>query len=129
MSRLQLALNVADLEASIDFYTRLFGAAPAKVHPGYANFVVADPPLKLVLFAGDGEPGTLNHLGVELETPDDVAAAIARATADGLDQDVQEAISCCYSVQDKTWVQGPDNAWELYAVLPGTDHAEACACC
>jgi len=117
VSRVQIALNVADLDESIAFYTKLFGTAPAKVRDGYANFAIADPPLKLVLFAGAGEPGSLNHIGVEVDSPADVAAAIARASADGFAQDVQEHVSCCYAVQDKTWVHGPDNAWEFYTVL------------
>jgi catechol 2,3-dioxygenase-like lactoylglutathione lyase family enzyme len=117
VSRIQLALNVADLDASIAFYTKLFRTPPAKVRAGYANFAVADPPLKLVLFAGGGEPGTLNHLGVEVATTDEVAAATARAQADELATDVQEGTTCCFAVQDKVWVQGPDNAWEFYTVL------------
>lgn len=117
MSRVQLALNVADLDESIAFYTKLFQTPPAKIRDGYANFAIADPPLKLILFSGAGEPGSLNHIGVEVDSPADVAAAIQRATSDGLDQDVQENVSCCYAVQDKTWVQGPDNAWEFYTVL------------
>lgn len=117
MSRVQLALNVADLDESIAFYSKLFQTEPAKVREGYANFAIADPPLKLVLFAGAGEPGSLNHIGVEVDSPADVAAAIARAAADGMSQDVQENVTCCFAVQDKTWVQGPDNAWEFYTVL------------
>jgi catechol 2,3-dioxygenase-like lactoylglutathione lyase family enzyme len=117
MSRVQLALNVADLEASIDFYTKLFGTGPAKVRDGYANFAIADPPLKLVLFAGDGEPGSLNHLGVEVESTHEVMAAGARARGEDLPTELQEATTCCYAVQDKVWVQGPDNAWEIYTVL------------
>ncbi len=117
MSRVQLALNVSDLQASIEFYRRLFGTEPAKVHEDYANFAIADPPLKLILFANAGEPGTLNHIGVEVDGPEDVAAAIARAEANEFTQDVQSDVSCCYAVQDKTWVHGPDNAWEFYAVL------------
>ena len=117
MSRVQLALNVAHLDASIAFYTKLFGTPPAKVRPGYANFAIADPPLKLVLFAAAGDPGTLNHIGVEVDSTAEVAAAIARATADGFDQTVQDNVSCCFAVQDKTWVHGPDNAWEFYTVL------------
>ena len=117
MSRVQLALNVADLDSSIAFYTKLFGTEPVKIRDGYANFAIADPPLKLVLFAGPGEPGSLNHIGVEVDSADDVAAAIQRATSDGLDQQIQENVSCCYAVQDKTWIQGPDNAWEFYTVL------------
>ncbi len=92
MSRVQLALNVDDLDASIAFYTRLFQTPPAKVREDYANFSIADPPLKLVLFAAAGEPGTLNHIGVEVDSTAEVAAAIARATADGLDQTVQDNV-------------------------------------
>ena len=117
MSRVQLALNVADLDASIEFYTRLFGTPPAKVREGYANFAIADPPLKLVLFTGMGEPGSLNHIGVEVETPQDVAAVIARAQSIGMDQEIQENTTCCFAVQDKTWIKGPENDWEFYAVL------------
>jgi catechol 2,3-dioxygenase-like lactoylglutathione lyase family enzyme len=117
VSRVQLALNVEDLDASIAFYTDLFQTAPAKVRPGYANFAIADPPLKLVLFADAGEPGTLNHLGVEVETTDEVAAVIARTQDLGLQQHVQENVSCCFAVQDKTWVKGPENDWEFYTVL------------
>ena len=117
MSRVQLALNVADLESAIDFYTQLFQVPPAKVRDGYANFAIADPPLKLVLFAGAGEPGSLNHLGVEVESQDEVAAAVKRAQSSDLACDVQSSTTCCYAVQDKVWVQGPDNAWEFYTVL------------
>ena len=117
MSRVQLALNVADLDASIEFYTRLFGTEPAKVREGYANFSIADPPLKLVLFTGMGDPGSLNHVGVEVESADEVAAVIARTTQLGMEQEVQEQVSCCFAVQDKTWVKGPDNDWEFYTVL------------
>ena len=75
MSRVQLALNVSDLDAAVDFYSKLFGSPPAKVRPGYANFAIADPPLKLVLIEhadarGSGVAGALNHLGVEVEEPD-----------------------------------------------------------
>ena len=117
MSRVQLALNVADLDASIDFYTKLFDTPPAKVRDGYANFAIANPPLKLVLIAGEGEAGTMNHVGVEVESVDEVAATISRANNLGFEQQLQENVSCCYAVQDKTWVQGPDNAWEFYTVL------------
>ena len=116
MSRVQLALNVADLDASIEFYTKLFQTEPTKVHDGYANFAIADPPLKLVLFTGLGEPGTLNHIGVEVEDVDAVQAMIARANVLGLDQKIQEDVSCCFAVQDKTWVKGPENDWEIYFV-------------
>lgn len=117
MSRVQLALNVADLDASIEFYTKLFQTPPAKVRQGYANFAIADPPLKLVLFTGQGEPGSLNHIGVEVESSDDVAAVIARTRAIGMQQEIQENTACCYAVQDKTWVKGPENDWEFYTVL------------
>ncbi len=117
MSRVQLALNVADLEASIEFYTKLFQTPPTKVRPGYANFAIADPPLKLVLFAGAGEPGTLNHIGVEVESTEQVAAAIARAADQQLPNVVQDNTTCCFAVQDKVWIQGPENAWEFYTVL------------
>ena len=117
MSRVQLALNVDDLDASIAFYTQLFQTAPAKVRQDYANFAIADPPLKLVLFANSGEPGTLNHIGVEVETTDEVAAVIARTQELGFEQHIQENVSCCFAVQDKTWVKGPENDWEFYAVL------------
>ena len=107
MSRVQLALNVADLDASIEFYTKLFKTEPAKIRDGYANFAIADPPLKLVLFTGMGEPGSLNHIGVEVEDADAVQAMIAHADDLGLDQKVRENTSCCFAVQDKTWVRGP----------------------
>ena len=117
MSRVQLALNVQDLDTSIAFYTKLFQTPPAKVRPDYANFEIADPPMKLVLFAKSGDPGTLNHIGVEVETTDDVAAVIARTQELGFDQHVQQNVSCCFAVQDKTWVKGPENEWEFYTVL------------
>ena len=123
MARLQLALNVADLDAAVSFYSKLFGVAPAKVRPGYANFAVADPPLKLVLFEvsearGHGEPGALNHLGVEVDTPFEVGEAIGRLDDQGLPTEVEHATTCCYAVQDKVWVEDPDGArWEVYTVL------------
>src|SRR5262245_33044931 len=129
MSRVQLALNVADLDSSIEFYTKLFGAAPAKVRPGYANFAIADPPLKLVLFAEAGEPGSLNHLGVEVESTDEVMVAVARARAQDLPTKVQESTTCCYAVQDKVWIDGPENAWEFYTVLADAPVVTADAVC
>ena len=116
MSRVQLALNVADLDASIEFYSKLFQTKPAKIREGYANFAIADPPLKLVLFTGMGEPGSLNHIGVEVEDVDAVQSIIARATDLGLDQNIREDVTCCFAVQDKTWVRGPENDWEFYYV-------------
>ncbi len=117
MSRIQLALNVGDLEASIEFYTKLFNTPPAKVRENYANFAIAEPPLKLVLIAGAGEPGTLNHVGVEVATTDGVAAAAARMQAEGASCDVQESTTCCFALQDKVWVSGPEIPWEIYTVL------------
>ena len=117
MSRVQLALNVSDLDQAIAFYSKLFATEPAKIRPGYANFAIADPPLKLVLFTGMGEPGSLNHIGVEVESSDEVAAVIARTQAIGMEQQVQENTSCCFAVQDKTWIKGPENDWEFYTVL------------
>ncbi len=131
MSRVQLALNVADLEASIEFYTKLFRTPPAKVREDYANFAIAEPPLKLVLIAGQGEPGTLNHVGVEVESTAEVAAAAARMEAEGAACAVQEATSCCYAVQDKVWVSGPEIPWEIYTVLADAATLEPAAgeCC
>ena len=117
MSRVQLALNVVDLDASIEFYTNLFQTSPAKVRDGYANFVIAEPPLKLVLIAGQGEAGTLNHVGVEVDSTDEVASAAARMAAAGAVCDVQDSTTCCYAVQDKVWVTGPELPWEIYTVL------------
>lgn len=113
--RLQLALNVADLDEAVDFYSRMFGVEPARTRPGYANFVVADPPLKLVLFAGAGEPGSINHLGVETETAEQVVAAEARLAASGLETTGVDDTMCCYATKTETWVEGPDGArWEWY---------------
>ena len=117
MSRVQLALNVSDLDEAISFYSKLFGAKPAKVREDYANFAIADPPLKLVLFANAGEPGTLNHIGVEVQSTDEVAAVISRTNELGFAQEVQDNVTCCFAVQDKTWIKGPDNEWEFYTVL------------
>jgi catechol 2,3-dioxygenase-like lactoylglutathione lyase family enzyme len=116
-SRVQLALNVADIEQAVDFYSRLFGTPPAKRKPGYANFAIADPPLKLVLFEAPGAPERLNHLGVEVESTEAVLAAQRRVEGDGLEA-VEDNGTCCYAVQDKVWVEGPDDArWEIYTVL------------
>jgi catechol 2,3-dioxygenase-like lactoylglutathione lyase family enzyme len=122
-SRVQLALNVSDVDAAVEFYGKLFGVQPAKRRPGYANFAIADPPLKLVLIEepaarGEGVTGALNHLGVEVRTPDEVAAASRRLAGEGLTTATQQGVSCCYAVQDKVWVQDPDGApWEVYTVL------------
>ena len=123
MSRVQLALNVSDLEQAIDFYSKLFATEPAKVRPGYANFAIADPPLKLVLMEtaearGTGVVGALNHLGVEVEDPAQVAQASGRLSGEGLDTLDQEGTTCCFAVQDKVWVEDPDaTPWEVYTVL------------
>jgi catechol 2,3-dioxygenase-like lactoylglutathione lyase family enzyme len=111
-------LNVSDLEAAVGFYTKLFGTEPAKRRPGYANFAIAEPPLKLVLIEGVGEPGTLNHLGVEVGSSEEVGATNARLSAEGLPTATEDEVSCCYAVQDKVWVDGPDDTpWEIYTVL------------
>ena len=123
MSRVQLALNVSDIDEAVEFYTKLFGTEPAKRQPGYANFAIADPPLKLVLMEdpgarGNGVAGALNHLGVEVETTDEVASATGRLSATGIETEVQEQTTCCFAVQDKVWVNDPDGApWEVYTVL------------
>ncbi len=125
MSRVQLALNVEDLDTAVAFYTTLFGTEPAKRRPGYANFAVADPPLKLVLFEAPGSGGTLNHLGVEVASTDEVRAATERLSAAGLDTEVRDNTTCCYAVQDKVWVDDPDGApWEIYTVLADAPTAE-----
>lgn len=119
MSRVQLALNVGEIEEAVTFYSKLFATEPAKVRPGYANFAIADPPLKLVLIEdASKEPGSLNHLGVEVATATEVAAATARLAAEGLETTVEDDVTCCYAVQDKVWVDGPGGEpWEIYTVL------------
>ena len=122
MSRAQLALNVDDLDEAITFYSKLFNTAPAKVKPGYANFAVAEPPLKLVLIENPGHGGTLNHLGVEVGSSDAVHAEIARLTDQGMVTDVEIATTCCFATQDKVWVTGPaGEKWEVYTVLADSD--------
>ena len=128
MSRVQLALNVADIDAAVDFYEKLFGTQATKRRPGYANFAIVEPPLKLVLIEdkerGEGVAGALNHLGVEVETTDEVAATSARLSGQSLATLVQENTSCCYAVQDKVWVNDPDGApWEYYTVLADSPQA------
>jgi catechol 2,3-dioxygenase-like lactoylglutathione lyase family enzyme len=118
VSRVQLALRVADLEASIVFYTKLLGAEPAKRRPGYANFAVVEPPLKLVLLEGEaGHETVMDHLGVEVESTEEVTVATERLSALGLFTDVENDTTCCYAVQDKVWVHGPGREpWEVYVV-------------
>ncbi len=123
MSRVQLALNVSNLEEAIDFYSKLFATKPAKVHPGYANFAIAEPPLKLVLIEDGTKPGgSLNHLGVEVASTNDVSAAQARLAAEGMATAIEDQVGCCYAIQDKVLVDGPDGEpWEIYTVLADTD--------
>jgi catechol 2,3-dioxygenase-like lactoylglutathione lyase family enzyme len=120
MSRLQLALNVPNIDEAVDFYTKLFATEPNKVKPGYANFAIADPPLKLVLFEKAGADARLNHLGVEVMSTDEVAAHQARLTGEGI-ATVEENGTCCFANQDKVWLDGPDGAWEIYTVVEDTD--------
>ncbi|WP_214367318.1 ArsI/CadI family heavy metal resistance metalloenzyme [Pseudonocardia sp. H11422] len=118
MSRVQLALRVSDLDGSIAFYRTLFGVEPAKRRPGYANFVVTEPPLKLVLIEGEaGRPTVMDHLGVEVETTEEVDAATRRLSELGLATEVEDDTTCCYALQDKVWVHGPGaEPWEVYTV-------------
>jgi len=123
MSRVQLALNVSDLDAAVEFYGKLFGTEPAKLRPGYANFAIAEPPLKLVLIergsgGGPEVAGALNHLGVEFGSRSEVSDATERLAASGLSPEVRNETTCCYALQDKAWVVDPDGApWEVYTVL------------
>jgi catechol 2,3-dioxygenase-like lactoylglutathione lyase family enzyme len=118
MSRAQLALNVDDLNEAITFYSKLFNTTPAKVKPGYANFAVNDPPLKLVLIENPGHGGTLNHLGVEVESSDAVHTEIARLSDEGMLTEEEIGTTCCFAAQDKVWVSGPaGERWEVYTVL------------
>ncbi|MFJ9351212.1 ArsI/CadI family heavy metal resistance metalloenzyme [Streptomyces sp. NPDC101237] len=124
MSRVQLALNVADLEASVTFYSKLFGVEPAKRRPGYANFAITEPPLKLVLIEGEpGQDTRLDHLGVEVESTRTVTAATDRLKKAGLATFEESDTSCCYALQDKVWVHGPGKEpWEVYVVKADADH-------
>lgn len=118
MSRLQLALNVHDIDAAVEFYSTLFDTQPVKRRPGYANFAVSNPPLKLVLFENPAATGTLNHLGVERESMEEVEAQASRLEEAGLTLDTEGDVVCCYARQDKHWVTGPDGQrWENYVVL------------
>ncbi|MGH9044617.1 MAG: ArsI/CadI family heavy metal resistance metalloenzyme [Acidimicrobiales bacterium] len=140
MSRVHIALNVADLNEAIGFYSKLFDTEAAKVRPGYANFAIADPPLKLVLIEDATQtPGSLNHLGVEVETTEEVAATAERLAAAGMATAVEAEVSCCYARQDKVWVDGPGGEpWEFYTVVAESDipagqlrtaEPSAAACC
>jgi catechol 2,3-dioxygenase-like lactoylglutathione lyase family enzyme len=120
MSRVQLALNVPDIDEAVAFYSKLFAVEPNKRKPGYANFAIADPPLKLVLFENANAEARLNHLGVEVMSTDEVAAHQTRLTDEGL-APVDESGTCCFAKQDKVWVDGPDGAWEIYTILEDSD--------
>ena len=123
MSRVQLALNVNDIDEAVAFYTKLFGAEPAKRRPGYANFAISEPPLKLVLLENPGQGGSLNHLGVEVADVGTVDAMQTRLAEAGLASTDERATTCCYAQQDKFWVQGTPNgeAWEIYTVLADSE--------
>ncbi|NDZ78378.1 glyoxalase/bleomycin resistance/dioxygenase family protein [Streptomyces sp. SID10853] len=123
MSRAQLALRVSDLEASITFYSKLFGTGPAKRRQGYANFAISEPPLKLVLIEGEpGQDTRLDHLGVEVDSADQVSAATGRLRDAGLATFEENDTSCCYALQDKVWVHGPgQEPWEVYVVKADAD--------
>lgn len=131
MSRVQLAINVSDLESSIAFYSDLLSVEPAKVREGYANFVVEDPPLKLVLMEqvaarGSGIAGALNHLGIEVETADQVALSAAHLSERGMTIDLRENTVCCHALQNKVWVNDPDGVpWEIYTVLADVEESRA----
>lgn len=139
MSRVQLALNVDNLDEAITFYSKLFNTEPAKRKPGYANFAVAEPPLKLVLIENPGKGGSLNHLGVEVDSSETVRAEIARLGGAGLFTEEEMNTTCCFATQDKVWVTAPDDEkWEVYTKLadaetfgasdPAAGEADACAC-
>ncbi|MET8326217.1 ArsI/CadI family heavy metal resistance metalloenzyme [Streptomyces sp. NPDC005181] len=134
MSRVQLALRVPDLHASIAFYTKLFGTEPAKLRDGYANFAITEPPLKLVLIQGTSDEDTrMDHLGVEVDTTEAVHAATTRFADQGLATDVENDTTCCYALQDKVWVHGPgQEPWEVYVVKADADSMakqKGSACC
>jgi len=125
MSRVQLAINVESLEEAIDFYSRLFDAVPAKVQPGYANFAIVDPPLKLVLFENQGKGGSINHLGVEVQTTEEVLTTEDRLSrADMVTTGIDETL-CCYAEKTEVWVDGPDGVrWEWYVKHADSDQFE-----
>jgi catechol 2,3-dioxygenase-like lactoylglutathione lyase family enzyme len=135
VSRVQLALRVSDLEGSVEFYAKLFGTGPAKRRPGYANFAIEEPPLKLVLIEGKADQATvMDHLGVEVFTGEEVQAATNRLTEAGLITLSENDTSCCYAVQDKVWVRGPgQEPWEVYVVKGDADNldktADSACCC
>ncbi len=123
--RLQLAMNVADLDTAVDFYTKLFDTPPQRLRPGYANFAIVEPPLKLVLFEGEGEPGSINHLGVETASAEEVVAAEARLSAAGLTTTPIDDTACCYATKTETWVNDPTgHRWEWYVRTGDSEQAE-----
>ena len=136
MSRIQLALNVDDLDSAVAFYSKLFGAEPAKLRDGYANYALSEPPLKLVLLENPGQGGSINHLGVEVADVDTVDAEQTRLAESGLTSIDERGTTCCYAKQDKFWVQGTPNGeqWEIYTVLEdsatfGGTASEEPGCC
>jgi catechol 2,3-dioxygenase-like lactoylglutathione lyase family enzyme len=136
MSRIQLALNVDDIEIATAFYSKLFGTEPAKTRPGYANFAIADPPLKLVLLENPGQGGSLNHLGIEVASVDEVDDAQSRLAEHGLASVDERGTTCCYAKQDKFWVEGTPGGerWEVYTVLADSptffgEPGDGSACC
>jgi hypothetical protein len=130
MSRIQLALNVDNLAEGVAFYSKLFKTEPAKVKEGYANFAIAEPPLKLVLIENPGHGGSINHLGVEVESSEKVHAEIGRLAGEGLFTEEEIGTTCCFATQDKVWVTGPGGEkWEVYTVLADSDTFGATASC
>ncbi|WP_372735506.1 ArsI/CadI family heavy metal resistance metalloenzyme [Nocardioides sp.] len=139
MSRVQLALNVTDIDEAVAFYSALFGTEPAKRRPGYANFAVVDPPLKLVLLENDNPGGTVNHLGIEVSDVDEVDAQEARLSELGFATRDERGTTCCYAKQDKFWVENSPHGekWEIYTVLADSatfndseaPQGEATQCC
>lgn len=122
MSRVQLALNVSDLDEAVNFYSKMFGTEPFRRHDGYANFAIGEPPLKLVLFENAGEPGSLNHLGVEVETAEEVTAAESRLSAEDLPTTGVDDTTCCFATKTETWVDGPEgHRWEWYVRTGDSD--------
>ncbi|MCW2562365.1 MAG: lactoylglutathione lyase-like lyase [Mycobacterium sp.] len=130
MSRIQLALNVDNLAEGVAFYSKLFKTQPAKVKQGYANFAIVEPPLKLVLIENPGHGGSINHLGVEVESSETVHAEIGRLTGEGLFTEEEIGTTCCFATQDKVWVTGPGGEkWEVYTVMADSDTFGATASC
>ena len=128
--RIQLALNVKDIERSVNFYSRLFGVKPHKQHPGYANFVIEDPALKLVLFENVDADERINHLGIETFSQQELDTASARLTSAGLADKFEENEVCCDAAQNKVWSMEPDGiAWEWYRITDDAPRAERAACC